>query len=102
MSSAAAIDPDDLPRRASAEAKRLLFEGFWSTQRNEELDALFARCAEQALRVPALAERALRLRRLGRKVLPPALRPVVRATVVRLDRLSRRIFELVADRRRSH
>ena len=72
---------------AEEEAERLRTCGAVPQGFEADLDRRFERAAEAALRVPAMAERAARLRRLGRRTVPPRLRPFAWRAVRAADRL---------------
>lgn len=65
----------EIARRGAARAASLRASGTWTSADDAELDRRFEAAATAALRVPALAERSARLRRLGRRLVPTRLRP---------------------------
>lgn len=75
-----------IARRGAERAGRLRADGAWSLADDAELDRRFEAAAVAALRVPAIAERSARLRRVGRRVVPERLRPAVRRAAGVLDR----------------
>ena len=87
--------PSELARAATAEARRLRADGVVTAAFERDLDERFELAASRALRVPALAERSARLRRVAKGVVPERARPPLRRLVRVLDVLARRGFELV-------
>ncbi len=92
---AGAIDLDALGRDAEAAARALRASGGWGDDDDARLAERFEIAAEQALRVPALGERAALLRELGRRFVPEAARPLVWRAVRRADSLARAGFALL-------
>jgi hypothetical protein len=73
--------------RAAAQAEAAADDGRWGTERDAALDAAFEHAALAALAVPALIERAVRLKRIARRVVPRTFRPSLRRAARRLDAL---------------
>jgi hypothetical protein len=88
----------DIGRRVQAEVDRVLAGGSWTLEHERALDARFERCAEQAMRVPAFAERSVRVRSVARRLIPKSLRPLVRAGAKRTERLVQTLHRLVTER----
>lgn len=83
---------------AHAEAARLRSADIVSAAYESELDARFEAAARRALRVPTLAERSARLRRIAKRVVPASARPMARRGARLADRAVRDVFEFVESR----
>jgi hypothetical protein len=83
--------PEAVARRAEVAAASLVAEGRWTAADDAALDAAFEAAARAALAVPSLTERAPRLRRFARLVVPTSLRPLLGRTARRVDALLRRL-----------
>lgn len=92
------LDLVALVRDAEAAAAALRETGGWSAADDAEMTERFEAAATQALRVPALEERAATLRRLARRVVPPSARPLAWRAVRHADALTRHLFALVEHR----
>ena len=92
--------PAQLARGAAVEARRLRADGVLTAAFERDLDERFELAATRALRVPALAERSARLRRVAKGIVPEGARPPLRRLVRALDAVARRGFELAESRMR--
>lgn len=83
---------------AEHQAAELRARGAWSDADDADLAARFEAAAQQALRVPALAERSATLRGLARRFVPPLARPLLRRAAFAGDELLRAVFERIERR----
>ena len=83
--------PATVLARATTAADALVADGRWSDADDAALDDAFEVAARAALAVPSLAERAPRLRRIARLVVPAGLRPSLGRLARRVDALIRRL-----------
>lgn len=95
---AAPLDLAGVVAAAERQAAALRAGGGWSDADDAELAARFETAAQQALRVPALAERSATLRSLARRFVPRAAKPLLRRVARAADQLVRAGFERVERR----
>jgi hypothetical protein len=91
----------DAPRffeRVRAESQRISAQYWGANERDAALRA-YEEAARQALRAPALAERSVVLRRVGKRVLPASLLPLAKRVVRGIDRSSKGVTALLSHRR---
>lgn len=93
-----AFDASRFFKRVQVESQRISAQYWGSNERDGALRA-FEEAARQALRAPALAERSVVLRRVGKRVLPASLRPFAKQVVRVIDRSGRTVTELLSHKR---
>jgi hypothetical protein len=91
----------DAPRffaSVQAEAQRITAR-YWGPSESEAATHAYEVAAKQALRAPALGERSVALRRVGKRVVPTSLVPLTKRVVRGFDRLSKRVVDRLSRRR---
>lgn len=83
---------------ATARAARLRASGGWSEGDDADLASRFEIAAQQALRVPSIAERSTTLRGVARRYVPGFAKPLLRRVFFAGDRLLRAGFEQIERR----
>lgn len=84
--------------RVQAEAQRIAAQ-YWGPSERDTAQHAYELAARQSLRTPALAERSLVLRRVGKRVVPASLVPLTKRVVRSFDRSSRGVVEMLSHRR---
>ena len=93
-----AFDISHFLGRVEEEAQRIA-ASYWGPNERARATQDYERATRRALRAPALAERSVVLRKVGKRVVPQRLVPLAKRLVRGFDRCSRGVAELVSYRR---
>ena len=92
------VDTSHFLGRVEEEAQRISVQ-YWGPNERARATQHYESATRLALRAPALGERSVVLRKVGKKVLPERLVPLAKRLVRGFDRSSRGVADLVSHRR---